>query len=64
MDPDEREEAKRLFNETDERSVLLLSMTCGGVGLNLQGAHIMIIVDHPWNPQAEEQATHRIYRIG
>ena len=44
--------------------VCLLGLKCGGVGLNLQGANVMIVLDSHWNPQNELQARKRIHRIG
>lgn len=44
--------------------MLLLSLTAGGVGLNLVGANHLMLVDLHWNPQLEKQACDRIYRIG
>lgn len=44
--------------------VMMLTMGTGGVGLNLQRANRMIILDPAWDPKKEEQAIGRIYRIG
>lgn len=44
--------------------VLLLSLTAGGVGLNLAAATAMLLLDNHWNPALEEQAVDRIHRIG
>ncbi|XP_034249366.1 transcription termination factor 2 [Thrips palmi] len=44
--------------------ILLLSLTAGGVGLNLVGANHLLMVDNHWNPQLEAQACDRIYRVG
>lgn len=44
--------------------VLLLSLTAGGVGLNLVGANHLFLLDLHWNPQLENQAQDRIYRMG
>ncbi|XP_053613826.1 transcription termination factor 2-like isoform X2 [Plodia interpunctella] len=44
--------------------VMLLSLTAGGVGLNLCGASHLLLLDPHWNPQLEEQAQDRIYRVG
>lgn len=44
--------------------VLLLSLTAGGVGLNLTGANHLLLFDIHWNPQLETQAQDRIYRFG
>lgn len=43
---------------------MLLSLTAGGVGLNLVGANHLLMVDLHWNPQLEAQACDRIYRVG
>lgn len=52
------------FNTPDGARVLLLSLTAGGVGLNLIGGNHLIIVDPHWNPQLEAQAQDRVYRVG
>lgn len=44
--------------------VLLLSLTAGGVGLNLVGANHLMLLDLHWNPQLETQACDRVYRVG
>jgi len=44
--------------------VMLLSLTAGGVGLNLVGGNHLLLLDLHWNPQLESQACDRIYRIG
>jgi transcription termination factor 2 len=44
--------------------VMLLSLTAGGVGLNLIGGNHLFIVDLHWNPAMENQACDRIYRVG
>ncbi|CAG9859723.1 unnamed protein product [Phyllotreta striolata] len=44
--------------------ILLLSLTAGGVGLNLMGANHLFILDLHWNPQMENQAVDRVYRVG
>ncbi|KZC14429.1 PREDICTED: transcription termination factor 2-like [Dufourea novaeangliae] len=48
---------------TDPR-ILLLSLTAGGVGLNLVGGNHLLLLDIHWNPQLEVQAQDRIYRFG
>lgn len=51
-------------NASDPTKVLLLSLTAGGVGLNLVGANHLLLMDLHWNPQLEMQAQDRIYRVG
>lgn len=53
------------FNkESSGIRVMLLSITAGGVGLNLVGANHLYVMDPHWNPQIEQQAQDRIYRFG
>lgn len=51
-------------NPTSNIRIMLLSLTAGGVGLNLTGANHMIILDLHWNPQWETQVQDRIHRFG
>ena len=54
------------FNNQKNSSlkVMLLSLTAGGVGLNLVGANRMFLLDIHWNPALEQQCSDRIYRVG
>lgn len=40
----------RQFNHMAEYRVMLLSLKAGGIGLNLQRANHMVILDRWWNP--------------
>ncbi|KAB0804007.1 hypothetical protein PPYR_00977 [Photinus pyralis] len=51
-------------NPKDGVKVFLLSLSAGGVGLNLIGGNRLILTDLHWNPQLEMQAQDRIYRVG
>jgi len=50
--------------ELGKADVFLISLKAGGTGLNLVSADTVIHYDPWWNPQAQEQATDRAYRIG
>lgn len=52
------------FQNNPEKSVFLISLKAGGVGLNLTAADYVYIMDPWWNPAAESQAVDRAYRIG
>ncbi|XP_069698032.1 transcription termination factor 2 isoform X2 [Periplaneta americana] len=53
------------FNGSSSRPmVMLLSLTAGGVGLNLIGGNHLLLLDPHWNPQLEAQAFDRVYRVG
>merc|ERR1712232_434649 len=47
-----------------EVGILLLTTRAGGVGLNLQMADTVILLDSDWNPQADVQAMDRAHRLG
>ena len=48
----------------DPRCRLFLSTDAGGVGLNLQHANCVVILDQPWNPAVLEQRIGRVHRLG
>lgn len=48
----------------DDTNVFLIMLKSGGTGLNLTSASVVIHLDLWWNPQAENQATDRVHRIG
>eukprot|EP00004_Rigifila_ramosa_P024784 TRINITY_DN7271_c0_g1_i1.p1 TRINITY_DN7271_c0_g1~~TRINITY_DN7271_c0_g1_i1.p1 ORF type:complete len:1067 (+),score=232.72 TRINITY_DN7271_c0_g1_i1:435-3203(+) len=60
----DRQERVNVFNTTPSCFCFLLTTQVGGVGLNLNGANRVIIMDPSWNPSADNQAVDRCYRIG
>lgn len=52
------------FWDEQAGAVLLISLKAGGVGLNLNCAHILYLLDPWWNPAVEEQAIDRVHRLG
>ncbi|OCK73707.1 hypothetical protein K432DRAFT_264074, partial [Lepidopterella palustris CBS 459.81] len=49
---------------TDKRTrVLLCSLKCGSLGLNLTAASRVVILEPFWNPFVEEQAIDRVHRL-
>ncbi|MCB9652363.1 MAG: SNF2 helicase associated domain-containing protein, partial [Deltaproteobacteria bacterium] len=60
----DREAVVRSFQEGSERSVFLISLRAGGLGLNLTEADYVYILDPWWNPAVEAQAIDRAHRIG
>lgn len=59
-----RSEYVRLFNEDDSVRVLLIDVACGALGLNLNAASIILIVNPINRPGLEAQAIKRAHRIG
>ncbi|RXK35500.1 hypothetical protein M231_07232 [Tremella mesenterica] len=66
MNANERNDAIKQFTSADEDSprVILISLKCGGVGLNLTAACKGISLDLAWNAATEMQAFDRLHRIG
>ncbi|KAI7785009.1 DNA repair protein rad5 [Diaporthe eres] len=52
------------FSELKTEAVLLMSLSCGAVGLNLTAATRVYLMVPQWNPAIEEQALARVYRVG
>ncbi|KAF8865136.1 hypothetical protein BDZ45DRAFT_580863, partial [Acephala macrosclerotiorum] len=59
-----RSEAVRSFQATDFLRVILVSITCGGAGLDLTAASRAYLLEPHWNPMIEEQALCRVHRVG
>src|SRR5579859_3416783 len=70
MTLDQREASLRTFEDDDEVMIMLTSLKCGGVGLNLTGTHAscqayvvvanrVVLLDLWWNWQVENQAIDR-----
>ncbi|ANZ77554.1 BA75_04717T0 [Komagataella pastoris] len=59
-----RDSTLKEFNENPETTVLLCSLKCGAIGLNLTIANRVVLYDPWWNPQVEDQAIDRVYRFG
>ncbi|AAK85603.1 GTA [Epiphyas postvittana nucleopolyhedrovirus] len=62
---EERIAVENQFNAANSPyRVLLMSIKCGGVGLNLIGGNHIVVLEPHWNPQIELQAQNRIHRLG
>ncbi|KAF2032710.1 hypothetical protein EK21DRAFT_98852 [Setomelanomma holmii] len=59
-----RDKAISNFATNDRCNILLASLRCGGLGLNLTMASRVIMVDPWWNSASEQQAFCRVFRIG
>ncbi|TVY65597.1 DNA repair protein RAD5A, partial [Lachnellula suecica] len=59
-----RADALKNFHENDSIRVILVSITCGGAGLDLTAASRVYLMEPHWNPMIEEQALCRVHRVG
>ncbi|KAM3578372.1 hypothetical protein VKS41_009118 [Umbelopsis sp. WA50703] len=59
-----REKSLMALKTDPETTVMLISLKCGSLGLNLTAANRVILTDVWWNPALEEQAIDRVHRIG
>ncbi|KAH7355161.1 SNF2 family N-terminal domain-containing protein [Rhexocercosporidium sp. MPI-PUGE-AT-0058] len=59
-----RSEAMNSFQTNDSISVILVSITCGGAGLDLTAGSRAYLLEPHWNPMIEEQALCRVHRVG
>ncbi|KAM0314130.1 hypothetical protein ACHAO8_004916 [Botrytis cinerea] len=58
-----RNEALGAFKNEDTVRVILVSITCGGAGLDLTTGSRAYLLEPHWNPMIEEQALCRVHRI-
>jgi SNF2 family DNA or RNA helicase len=63
MRPDAREASLNSLRTNPKTRVLLCSLKCGSLGLNLTAASRVVIVEPFWNPFVEEQAIDRVHRL-
>jgi SNF2 family DNA or RNA helicase len=61
---DARDKAIKEFGEREDMRIMIASLKCGGIGLNLTMAQKVIVVDPWWNSSVEQQAFCRVFRIG
>ncbi|KAL9583667.1 MAG: hypothetical protein Q9212_002571 [Teloschistes hypoglaucus] len=54
----------QVYQVSGTRWVLLATICCGGVGLDLTAASRAFIIEPQWNPMSESQALDRVHRLG
>jgi superfamily II DNA or RNA helicase len=59
-----RFELVKEFSDCAGPAVLISQIQAGGVGLNIQAASIVVLVEPQWKPSTEEQAIARCHRMG
>ncbi|KAJ3210536.1 hypothetical protein HDU82_007940 [Entophlyctis luteolus] len=64
MTAEVRDDSIRRLRDDPETRVILVSLKCGSLGLNLTCANRVIIVDFWWNVAVENQAIDRVHRFG
>ncbi len=61
---EKRQELVDQFAAGPDGSVLLCQIVAGGVGLNIQAASVVVLLEPQWKPSIETQAISRVYRMG
>jgi SNF2 family DNA or RNA helicase len=64
MSQNARNKAIEQFRDDPTCTIMLASLRCGGLGLNLTMAARVILIDPWWNSAVEQQAFCRVFRIG
>lgn len=59
-----RSAAMTAFREDDSIHVILVSISAGGLGLNLVSGNTVYMMEPQYNPAAEAQAVDRVHRLG
>ncbi|MFC7243058.1 DEAD/DEAH box helicase [Catellatospora aurea] len=62
--PLQRQQVVDAFTASRRPAVLVSQIEVGGVGLNLQTASVVVLVEPQWKPSIEEQAIARCHRMG
>ncbi|MCJ1309788.1 hypothetical protein MMC25_003449 [Agyrium rufum] len=63
MKNDAREASLHRLRTDSSTRILLCSLKCGSLGLNLTAASRVVILEPFWNPFVEEQAIDRVHRL-
>ncbi|KAI0483565.1 hypothetical protein F4859DRAFT_403267 [Xylaria cf. heliscus] len=63
MKNDAREASLHSLRNDKNTRILLCSLRCGALGLNLTAASRVVILEPFWNPFVEEQAIDRVHRL-
>lgn len=64
MKPHQKDDCLTLFSTDPSIKVLVCSIKCSAVGLNLTAACRVVMFDEFWNPKIHDQAVDRVHRIG
>jgi len=62
--PEERQQLADQLAAAEGHAILLGQITAAGVGMNLQSASAVILLEPQWKPSTEEQAIARAHRMG
>ncbi|KAL9093836.1 MAG: hypothetical protein Q9165_003759 [Trypethelium subeluteriae] len=64
VSPSKRKRALKLLRDDLETRAILLTISCGAVGIDLTAASRIHLLEPQWNPSLEDQALARVHRIG
>jgi SNF2 family DNA or RNA helicase len=60
----ERQQIIDTFTNTEGHAVLAAQIDAGGIGINLQAASVVILMEAQFKPSTEWQAIARVHRMG
>ncbi|MEI7993218.1 MAG: DEAD/DEAH box helicase, partial [Actinomycetota bacterium] len=60
----ERQRIIDAFSNTQGFAVLASQIDAGGLGVNLQAANVVVLMEPQWKPSTERQAVARVHRMG
>lgn len=64
VNPEQRQEILDEFSKNDSKYILPAQIQAGGVGLNMQMASVVILLEPQVKPSIENQAIARVHRMG
>ncbi|KAF2235058.1 hypothetical protein EV356DRAFT_445723 [Viridothelium virens] len=59
-----RKRALKLLGDDPETKAILLTISCGAIGIDLTAASRVYLLEPQWNPSLEDQALARVHRVG
>jgi SNF2 family DNA or RNA helicase len=62
--PSSRQEILDSFTQEPDQVILVMQVDAGGIGINLQSAQVVVLMEPQMKPSTEWQAIARVHRMG